>query len=41
MEHVDFLFSVDYSDNVYDVYVRLRPHFREFLERVSQTFEVD
>lgn len=40
MEHVDFLFSVDYSDNVYDVYVRLRPHFREFLERVSQTFEV-
>lgn len=41
MEPVDFLFNVEYSDSVYEVYVRLRPHFREFLERVSQTFEVD
>lgn len=40
MEPVDFLFSVDYSNYVYDVYVRLRPHFRDFLERVSEMFEV-
>jgi CTD small phosphatase-like protein 2 len=40
MEPVDFLFSVEYSETVYDVYVRLRPHFRHFLERVAELFEV-
>ena len=40
LEPVDFLFSVEYGDSVYDVYVRLRPHFRAFLERVSELFEV-
>ena len=40
LESVDFVFNVEYGDGVYEVYVRLRPHFRTFLERVSEMFEV-
>jgi len=40
LESVDFVFNVEYEDGVYEVYVRLRPHFRAFLERVSEMFEV-
>ena len=40
MEPSDFVFRVDYEDAEYEVYVRLRPHFRHFLEKVSKMFEV-
>ena len=34
------MFNVDYEETTYDVYVRLRPHFRQFLERATEIFEV-
>jgi CTD small phosphatase-like protein 2 len=40
MEHTDFSFNVRFNGCDYTVYVRLRPHLREFLETVSQWFEV-
>ncbi|XP_003388799.1 PREDICTED: CTD small phosphatase-like protein 2 [Amphimedon queenslandica] len=40
LELANFTFKVEYSNQLFDVYVRLRPYFHEFLERVSKQFEV-
>lgn len=40
LDKFDFSFNVTHAEDVYDVFVRLRPHFREFLEAVSRVFEV-
>lgn len=36
----DFTFSVNFNLKEHTVYVRCRPHLRDFLERVSSLFEI-
>ncbi|KAJ2556400.1 CTD small phosphatase-like protein 2 [Coemansia sp. RSA 1933] len=40
VESPDLVFPVDYNGVNYSVYCRLRPGYREFLEKASQLFEV-
>ena len=40
MDSANFTFQVQYDNELFEVYVRLRPHFHEFLEWVSKRFEV-
>ncbi|KAG8383294.1 hypothetical protein BUALT_Bualt05G0169700 [Buddleja alternifolia] len=37
---VDFTFSVNFNAKEHTIYVRCRPHLRDFLERVSRLFEI-
>lgn len=40
MKSADFVFPVRFKGVIYQVYVRKRPHFEEFLKQCSQWFEV-
>lgn len=40
LEFANFSFQVEYDNELFEVFVKLRPHFHEFLERVSKQFEV-
>ncbi|XP_072925600.1 CTD small phosphatase-like protein 2 isoform X2 [Hemitrygon akajei] len=40
MEDAEFEFPVHFQDKNYQVYVRLRPYCKEFLESVSQFYEI-
>ncbi|KAJ1949254.1 CTD small phosphatase-like protein 2 [Linderina pennispora] len=40
IDNADLVFAVEYNEVKYDVYCRLRPGYREFLERASKKFEV-
>jgi len=40
LENAHFTFEVEFESETYEVYVRLRPYFKEFLEKVSERFEV-
>jgi len=40
MKGADFVFPVRFRGVIYQVYVRKRPHFEEFLKKCSQMFEV-
>jgi len=39
-EDVDFTFPVNFNCEEHIVYVRCRPHLKDFLERVSSLFEI-
>ncbi|KAJ1723686.1 hypothetical protein LPJ53_001967 [Coemansia erecta] len=40
VDNADLVFQVEYNGINYDVYCRLRPGYREFLEKASEMFEV-
>ncbi|KAJ2472971.1 hypothetical protein GGI02_001217 [Coemansia sp. RSA 2322] len=40
VDNADLVFPVEYNGLNYDVYCRLRPGYREFLEKASELFEV-
>lgn len=39
-EDIDFTFTVNFNCEEHNVYVRCRPHLKDFLERVSGLFEI-
>ena len=39
-EDVDFTFPVNFNSEEHIVYVRCRPHLKDFLDRVSSLFEI-